>query len=270
MEIGDRIRKLRIAKDMTLEELASKVGLQKAAIYKYESGKVVNLKQSTISALATALDTTPAYLMGYEDNKEQNHDNIVQFPAVSQRVQELSKIDDCLNKTGHTQFVKYGEFLIGQDEYKVTDADYEPIVEYIRDYDVPSAAGYASPIEGEDFHQVPRDNLTPPHADFSIHVQGDSMMPYINDGQRVFVQRGVDLQEWDVGVFYFEGSVYIKQYCPSYDGSVYLMSANPEREDANVYISKDSASLLMCFGKVILGHKLPIPDYAKKGPDRRQ
>ena len=56
MEIGQKIRKARLAKNMTQEELGKVVGLQKSAIAKYESGRVVNIKRSTIQKLALALD----------------------------------------------------------------------------------------------------------------------------------------------------------------------------------------------------------------------
>lgn len=68
MTIGERIKQLRTAKNMTQEELGEKVGVKKAAIYKYETGLVVNLKRDVIENLAKALDTSPSYLMGLEDS----------------------------------------------------------------------------------------------------------------------------------------------------------------------------------------------------------
>lgn len=68
MTTGEKIRKLRTELGMTQEELGQKVGVKNAAIYKYESGLVVNLKRSTIAKLAQALGTTPRYLMGFEDD----------------------------------------------------------------------------------------------------------------------------------------------------------------------------------------------------------
>ena len=56
MEIGEKIRNARIAKNMTQEELGNLVGLQKSAIAKYENGRVVNIKRSTLQKLAKALD----------------------------------------------------------------------------------------------------------------------------------------------------------------------------------------------------------------------
>lgn len=66
--MGSRIRDLRIARHMSQEELGKIIGVQKAAIYKYESGLVVNLKRSVIQKLADALHTTPAFLMGWDED----------------------------------------------------------------------------------------------------------------------------------------------------------------------------------------------------------
>lgn len=54
--IGKLIKDARIAKGLTQEELGSMVGVQKSAIAKYENGRVVNIKRSTLQGLAKALD----------------------------------------------------------------------------------------------------------------------------------------------------------------------------------------------------------------------
>lgn len=69
MTVGERIKILRTERGISQEELGSMIGVQKAAIHKYETGLVVNLKQSTIAALAKALETSPSYLMGLDDEK---------------------------------------------------------------------------------------------------------------------------------------------------------------------------------------------------------
>ena len=56
MEIGQKIREARILKGLTQEELGNMIGLQKSAIAKYENGRVVNIKRSTLQKLAQALD----------------------------------------------------------------------------------------------------------------------------------------------------------------------------------------------------------------------
>lgn len=56
MEIGQKIKHARLAKGLTQEELGNMVGLQKSAIAKYENGRVVNIKRSTLQKLANALE----------------------------------------------------------------------------------------------------------------------------------------------------------------------------------------------------------------------
>ncbi|HSW65178.1 MAG TPA: S24 family peptidase [Dissulfurispiraceae bacterium] len=65
--MGDRIRKLRLDKGWTQEELGKHIGLQKAAIQKYEKGYVENIKRPNIKRLAEALGVTATYLMGLDD-----------------------------------------------------------------------------------------------------------------------------------------------------------------------------------------------------------
>ena len=52
---------------MTQDELALAVGVSKPTINKYESGKIQTIKRPTIAALAKALEVSPGYLMGWED-----------------------------------------------------------------------------------------------------------------------------------------------------------------------------------------------------------
>ena len=56
MDVGQKIKEARLKKGMTQEELGNFVGLQKSAIAKYENGRVVNIKRSTLQKLAIALD----------------------------------------------------------------------------------------------------------------------------------------------------------------------------------------------------------------------
>ena len=70
MEIGQKIKQARITKGLTQEELGNLVGLQKSAIAKYENGRVVNIKRSTLQKLAKALDLRGSDLIIEADPKE--------------------------------------------------------------------------------------------------------------------------------------------------------------------------------------------------------
>lgn len=58
--IGDYIKQLRISKGMTQEELGEIIGVKKAAVQKWESGLVQNLKRNTIKQLAEYFNVPPA------------------------------------------------------------------------------------------------------------------------------------------------------------------------------------------------------------------
>ena len=63
MDIGDKIRNARIAKGMTQEELGKMLGVQKSAIAKYESGRIVNIKRSTLKKISDILGIRPSELI---------------------------------------------------------------------------------------------------------------------------------------------------------------------------------------------------------------
>ena len=68
--IYDRIKSRRTELGLTVEELAHKMGYKdKSSISKIENGKA-DIPQSKIAAFADALQTTPAYLMGWEEQPE--------------------------------------------------------------------------------------------------------------------------------------------------------------------------------------------------------
>ena len=73
MEFKDILKQQRIAHGLTQEELGKKVGLQKAAIYKYENGLLINPKRSLIKQLADIFGVSPAYMMGIEDEEKRTY-----------------------------------------------------------------------------------------------------------------------------------------------------------------------------------------------------
>ena len=78
MEIGQKIKAARISKGLTQQELGDIVGLQKSAIAKYENGRVVNIKRSTLQKMASALNMRPSELI-FEKSPELTADFHVQI-----------------------------------------------------------------------------------------------------------------------------------------------------------------------------------------------
>lgn len=70
MTIGQKIKELRKQLNMSVDDLAAKLGKNRATVYRYEKGDIENLPLDVLEPLAKALETTPGYLIGWESNKE--------------------------------------------------------------------------------------------------------------------------------------------------------------------------------------------------------
>ena len=63
MDIGQKIKTARLSKGLTQQELGELLGVQKSAIAKYENGKVVNIKRSTLKKISNILEIRPSELI---------------------------------------------------------------------------------------------------------------------------------------------------------------------------------------------------------------
>lgn len=70
-EMGKRIKDKRTEYNLTMNELAEKLGVQASAVNKWEKGAVENIKRSTIAQMAKLFDCSPAWLMGLDDVRPQ-------------------------------------------------------------------------------------------------------------------------------------------------------------------------------------------------------
>ena len=177
------------------------------------------------------------------------------FPKTEE--EPILKVYNSLNEAGQTILMDKGHELMALPQYQAKDSS----IRYIKHYLVPAAAGYASPIQGEDYELIECPVNAPADADFCISISGDSMEPYIKDGEVIYVRRDCPLNEFDVGVFFVDGDVFCKQWCVDYTGTLHLLSANPKRQDANIVLPRDSARSCICFGKVLLKERLSRPFY---------
>ncbi len=66
-KMGERLKELRLQKGLTQEEVGKIIGVQKAAIQKYEKGDIKNMKTDAARKLAKFYNVTPAYIMGIDE-----------------------------------------------------------------------------------------------------------------------------------------------------------------------------------------------------------
>ena len=113
---GTRIKELRMLSEMSQEELGRRVGVQRAAINKYEKGTVTNIPIHTVEKIANVFNVNPTYLLGW-DNKSDNH--LSMEVRVIQGVNrfygkdcvELLEIYHQLNSVGKKRLLSYAEDL---------------------------------------------------------------------------------------------------------------------------------------------------------------
>ena len=67
MRIGERIKQRRLELGYTADALAKLLNKNRATIYRYENGDIENMPIDVLEPLAKALNTTPAYLMGWQE-----------------------------------------------------------------------------------------------------------------------------------------------------------------------------------------------------------
>ena len=84
MSMNEKIRYLRKLNGLTLEEVGSAVGVGKSTVRKWENGDIENMRRDKIASLAAALHTTPAYLMGWEEDESTatSSPNAVKIPVL--------------------------------------------------------------------------------------------------------------------------------------------------------------------------------------------
>lgn len=67
-KIMTKIKNRREELGMSYQMLSEKTGISKSSLQRYETGSIKNMPLDKIEVISKALSTTPAYLMGWEDD----------------------------------------------------------------------------------------------------------------------------------------------------------------------------------------------------------
>lgn len=71
-KVGPIIKQRRKQLNLTLLDIAKRVGVSEATVQRWESGNIKNLRHENIIALANAIELSPAQLMGWDDPQEKD------------------------------------------------------------------------------------------------------------------------------------------------------------------------------------------------------
>jgi SOS-response transcriptional repressor LexA len=232
MEI--RLKEVMAERGMKSVELAEKLGVNKAAVSKYEKGIVENLKRSMIKNMADTLKVKPSYLMCFDEEQTVQGEQISKGSSLidqfkqkhENHTSELLEVFGALNDEGQRETLNLIERFSEIPRYQKN-----PVVPMrsIPVFDSPAAAGSPLYAESEfEYIDFPVSEI-PEGTDFGVRISGQSMQPTIEDGAVVWVEKTVELHNGEVGVFMLNDSAVCKRLrLDDFGRVVALESDNPE------------------------------------------
>lgn len=112
--IVKRIKKRRLELEYSFQDLADKTNMSKSTLQRYETGAIKNLPLDKLEVLASALQTTPSYLMGWDEVKEEPKKKAVKIPVLGRVAAgvPIEMIEDVLDYEEITEdMAKHGEYF---------------------------------------------------------------------------------------------------------------------------------------------------------------
>ena len=249
----DKINKLAKEQNMNLRQLATKCELSPSVFYsmsnrkKEHPDKTVVIGTDILGKVCKVLNVSPNYFFDLDDN------TVATSPEEQDIIRKYRQIDS----HGKRIVTSVLDIEYERAQSLAPAAESKPLTKIIPLFTTPAAAGYASPALGSDYtdYEVPLAS----QADFAVKMDGDSMEPYIKDGSAVLVKRTTNISNGDVGIFFVDGDMKCKQFRKDSSGNISLFSLNRQRADADMEIQATSGITIICYGKVLMQNRIPLP-----------
>ena len=114
MSIGAKIRAARIAKNMTQEELGEILGVQRSAVAKYENGRVVNIKRTTLKKISDVLDIPPFELIYNEEAGAKKKSATNNDSGLSEAKKQLLALAEQCSEDDAEKLLQMMQILLGK------------------------------------------------------------------------------------------------------------------------------------------------------------
>ena len=221
-EIGKRIKDTRKEKDLTLEDVASAIGVARSTIQRYEMGKIDKIKLPIITAIADVLGVNDGWLVGKSEKKELSDAD--RFLAWAHAF-NAKHFPDTISPVKTATYPLLGEVACG-----------EPIVAN-NAYEVFSS----------------NENIK---ADAVVKARGDSMIgARINDGDIVFIRYQPEVENGEIACVILESivsdedEIVLKRFYRYSNGLIVLRSENPAYKD--IEITPEDNRRIRILGKAV-------------------
>lgn len=229
-EIVNILKEEKDKQGLSISELARRVNMAKSAVSRYFN-YTREFPLNRADDFARVLNITPEYLLGVNENKKDN----------STTKQILDSVFSKLEEPRQDKVVAYAKSELDDQNKVVNMKDYT--YDY---YDDAVSAG-----TGQYIGISQRETITLPvefDADYVVPVYGDSMEPEYHDGDYIFIESTVNLNDGEIGVFELYGDTYVKQLILE-DDHAYLHSLNKKYKD--IKVDADAGSDFRVLGRVV-------------------
>lgn len=236
MKLGELLKSYRAEHKLSMDAFCELSDLTKGYISMLEknehpkSKKPIVPSYDTIEKIAKGMQISTEDLIDMLDDDQEIQINAT--PVLLSK-SPIQSIYDQLEPPGQRKVITYAEKLRDEQQKrrkaKINEVSEKVIQLYGYDYyDHATSAG-----TGQYLNDVRVERIELPvdvDADFVIPIKGDSMEPDYQDGDLIFIQTSVDLNDGVIGVFNYNGEAYIKQLVIDTEQS-YLHSLNPAYKD---------------------------------------
>ena len=236
MKLGELLKSYRTEHKLSMDAFCELSDLTKGYISMLEknehpkSKKPIVPSYDTIEKIAKGMQISTEDLIAMLDDDQEIQINAT--PTVLSK-SPIQTIYDQLEPPRQDKVLTYAERQLdeqkNEDKTKINEVSEKIVQLYGYDYyDHAASAG-----TGQYLNDVRVERIELPvdvDADFVIPIKGDSMEPDYQDGDLVFIQTSVDLNDGVIGVFNYNGEAYIKQLVIDTE-QAYLHSLNPDYKD---------------------------------------
>ena len=258
MTVGEKIKSIRLSKNLTQKELGKLCGMADSAIRRYELGGA-NPKIETLKRIANALNVgLEEFMTNSELSLFESMANLYLQSDFGSGITEVESSNEYttqenylilkfreLNDKGQKKTTHYIEDLSRIPEYQKEPASAPEskiiVLPYFRAGVSAGSGIFILGNEAEDEIELP-DLPEYEAADFAIDVNGDSMEPDFLNGDIALVQSDAEMFPGDVGIFVIDSNAFIKEL-----GENELISRNKDYKNIPIHDGDN----VVCMGKVI-------------------
>lgn len=265
MALPENLRRLRKENGISQKRLAKELGLTPSLVSSWESGRG-NPTVESVLTMCRILGVSADELLGTGRAGRKRR-------GMRLSESEKSLVKDFRALDGYGQRAVL--LVLGAEKDRVNAGYGGPVAwkeepepeeeeRFIPVFMNPAAAGYSEIADEAEPEMLPVGGKMPRGADYAVMVHGESMLPYISDGETVYVKKTEEISIGEIGIFSVNGAMYCKLFYKTGTGDIWLVSTNEALEKSNVEVKAGSNDSFECLGKVLVKKKPKLPDYFMK------